>query len=362
MEFIQDAARLSAVCAELERSSWAAVDTEADSLHHYVEKLCLLQISISDKDFVIDPLAALKLEPLLQILNQKALIFHGADFDVRILRKNGPFLPREIFDTMIAAQLLGYPKQSLADLVQRHCEIVLPKEFQKADWSERPLSDEMLLYASNDTHFLKTLKDRMTEELKEAGRLDWHRQFCTRLLEHLLQDKPEEIDETPWQIRGSKNLKGRALNVLKELWQWREEEAKKRDRPPFKVLNAEPLLAICEWVGKTNASDVAEYERAPRQVRQEYRNLINELIARAKNGPILFWQLPAKKNSHKKKWTDEHEKNLEKLKAHRENLSKKLGVQPGLLGTNTNLERAAMGDWEGLLPWQKDLILEGLTL
>ena len=159
-----------------------AVDTEADSLHHYIEKLCLVQVSVPEEDMVIDPLVSLDLKPLVELLNRKSLILHGADFDIRILKRFYAFEPREIFDTMIAAQLLGYEKQGLADLAEKHCGVVLSKSAQKADWSVRPLNEKLLLYAANDTHYLLPLRAKLQEELEALGRDGWHRQSCAKLL------------------------------------------------------------------------------------------------------------------------------------------------------------------------------------
>jgi ribonuclease D len=175
LKYITDPESLEFACKKISASPWTAVDTEADSLHHYIEKLCLVQVSIVDEDYVIDPLTALELGPLVRILEKKELLLHGSDFDLRILKRFYQFSPPTVFDTMVAAQLLGYEKQGFADLADRHCEVKLSKKAQRADWAERPLSEELLTYAANDTHYLKLIADKMKQELKDAGRLEWHR-------------------------------------------------------------------------------------------------------------------------------------------------------------------------------------------
>ncbi len=351
-------------------SAWAAVDTEADSLHHYVEKLCLVQISIAEYDFVIDPLISLDLGPLAQALSKKKLIFHGADFDIRMMRKaSATFTPVEIFDTMIAAQLLGYPKQGLADLVERHCGVVLSKSSQKADWSQRPLDEKMLTYAANDTHYLKVVSDTMRSELEALGRLEWHRQSCERALKGALiqRDEKEAGERAPaWQMKGSKALKGKALTIFKELWHWREKEAKRRDRPPFKVLNTDTLLEISEWASLTPEADVAQMPKAPRPLKQELRELLNRLIQDARQAPQAVYWLPPKIGP-RPKWGEEENKKFLLLKAEREKIAKELNIHPSLLTTNAMLEAALLSkprDPQALLatdpwlPWQVDLVAD----
>ena len=302
-------------------------------------------------------------------LSQKKLIFHGADFDIRMIRKAGDFIPREIFDTMIAAQLLGYEKQSLADLVERHTGVVLSKSSQKADWSRRPLDDKMLTYAANDTHYLKTISDLMRSELEALGRLEWHRQSCERALKSALiqRDEKSESQRAPaWQVKGSKVLKGKSLTLLKELWHWREKEAQRRDRPPFKVLNTETLVEIAQWAAFGEGLDVGLMPKATRPLKQEFREVLNRLIREAEHLPqAQFWTAP--KPAHRPKWGEEENKKLLLLKAEKEKIGKELKIQSSLLATNAMLEAIliakprepkdllAMDPW---LPWQADLVAE----
>ena len=247
MNYLSTPEEILEAARSVARSPWAAVDTEADSLHHYVEKLCLLQITTPDGDLVVDPLAGADLQPLVSALAGKPLTLHGADFDIRLLKRFYSFEPRMIFDTLLAAQLLGYDKQGLADLAKKHCGVVLPKAGQKADWSRRPLEEDLLVYAANDTHHLPLIRSRMEEELAALGRTSWQTQSCARLLKSLQETRPDRKDpDAAWQIKGSRALRGRALTLLRELWLWREEEAKRRDRPSFKVLNSEYLVQLAQ--------------------------------------------------------------------------------------------------------------------
>jgi ribonuclease D len=358
---------LAEACRAIGRSSWAAVDTEADSLHHYYEKLCLVQVSIPGGDYLIDPLVRLDLGPLVETLNPKTILMHGADFDIRMLRRAGPFSPREVFDTMIAAQLLGHERQGLADLVQKYCGETLSKVSQKADWSRRPLDEKLMTYAWKDTHYLSTIVENLRKELLELGRTEWHRQSCARLVQSLTSGEEEKKpSEHPWQLKGSKHLSGKALAILKELWTWREEEAKRRDRPTFKVLHSETLIEIAGWAEKTPGADVAALSGAPRNVRGEHREALNRVLARSKELPPLAF-VAEKKPFHKRRRRLDaaDEKVLELLKKKRQEIAEGLKIQPSLLATNLVLEtfaadrpatREAFQKTNILLPWQEDVI------
>jgi ribonuclease D len=175
---IGDAENLKTVVDAIRNSPWVAVDSEADSLHAYPEKLCLLQFSVEGGDYLVDTLAGFDLTSLLDALRNRELIFHGADYDLRMLRKTFHFVPSDIFDTMTAARLLGYKQFGLGALVERHLSIKLEKGPQKMNWARRPLTDRMEQYARNDTRHLKTLSDNLRNELKEKGRLDWQKETC----------------------------------------------------------------------------------------------------------------------------------------------------------------------------------------
>ncbi len=367
MRYINQPAFLAEALARIQVSPWVAVDTEADSLHHYFEKLCLMQISTADEDFVIDPLVPLDLGPLASLLSGKRLILHGADFDLRILKKTYGFAPSDIFDTMIAAQFLGYEKQGLSDLALKHCGVVLPKSAQKADWSERPLDEDLLAYAANDTHYLKTIADKMSEELTALGRLEWHRQTCQKLIRTIQLSKEDKNDpELAWQIKGSKELSGPALTILKELWRWREAEAKRRDRPSFKVMNSDILINIAKWSGENPGLDVALMSKAPRHVKHEHRETLNRILDEAKAMPQQQYARKAVLNKSKP-LTEASKKRFDLMKTEREKVAAELKIQPSLLATNAVLETLSLEtpkNYEALealsylMPWQIEVMGE----
>lgn len=364
MKFVDAPGAFAEASAHILRSPWAAVDTEADSLHHYAEKLSLVQISVPDEDYVIDPLAPLPFGDFFEKLAAKDLIFHASDSDVRLIKKAFAFSPKRVFDTMIAAQVLGYEKIGLQSLAERHCGIKLSKTEQKADWSERPLREKMLIYAANDTHYLRPISEAMKEEMTKLGRLEWHRQMCAKLLETLeaLPGAEEDDREAAWQIKGARNLKGRELTLLKELWRWRDGLARQKDRPSFKILNSEYLLEIARWAAANLGRDIADWKEAPRNVRGEHREALNALLKRAANLPQAVLEPP--KRGPKKRWTERDTELLGLLKAARDKHAAELKVHPSLLATNAALETLAFAKPKdtaslkatgALLPWQVEV-------
>src|SRR5437899_8782910 len=258
---------LSELLKRIEAADRVGIDIEADSLHSYREKLCLLQISVptvagivdarSDlgttshsrahqsrlpDDVIVDPLAGLDLEPLRRALESREIVLHGSDYDLRMLRRGLNFVAHKIFDTLIAARLLGIREFSLAALVKRYFGLELPKGSQKANWARRPLPARMAEYAINDVHYLVSLAEKLEAELDRLQRRDWLRQSCQRAIEQATVARVRQRDE-PWRIPGSGTLQGRAAAVLRALWLWREREAEMADRPPFHILQNEKLLS-----------------------------------------------------------------------------------------------------------------------
>src|ERR1017187_8167422 len=225
---------LAGFLPKLQAANIVALDTEADSLHAYPEKLCLIQISVGEEDRLIDPLAPLDLAPLWTELKRHPLILHGADYDLRLLRKNYGFVPERIFDTMLASRLLGDREFGLVNLLKKYLGVSLEKGSQKADWAKRPLTERMEAYARNDTHHLKSLEEKLKSELLAKGRLLWHQESCAQLITECSQPVLLDEDEV-WRIKSSTLLERGALAVLRELWHWRDREALAASRPPFFV-------------------------------------------------------------------------------------------------------------------------------
>lgn len=239
--------KLAALLPKIKSAAWLAIDTEADSLHAYPEKICLIQLSLAGADELIDPLARIDLAPLWDELRRHELIFHAADYDLRMLGKNHQFVPETIFDTMLAARLLGEKEFGLVNLVQNFLGVTLEKGSQKADWARRPLTEKMAAYACNDTRYLKPLADILRGRLEEKNRLEWHRESCAELIADCAELPSADMDS--WRLKGSSKLGRAPLAVLRELWLWREREAIAANRPPFFVLRHDTMVDIAAAAG-----------------------------------------------------------------------------------------------------------------
>src|SRR5436309_5304832 len=193
--------KLKGFLPKLHAATWVAVDTEADSLHAYPEKVCLIQISTVAGDELIDPLSEIKLDPVLDALSGHELIMHGADYDLRLLEKHHEFTPSSIFDTMLASRLSGERQFGYSHLVEKFLGVKLEKGPQKANWALRPLTERMEQYARNDTHYLKPLADKLRAGLESKGRLAWHQESCVRLISECTQLRLPDMDAI-WRVKG----------------------------------------------------------------------------------------------------------------------------------------------------------------
>ena len=251
--YVRERAAMERLIQRIDTAERVALDTEADSLHNYFEKVCLVQLSFGGEHYLIDPLAGLDLNGLSEALADKPLILHGGDYDLRMLRASIGFRPRrEVFDTMIAAQLLGLEQIGLAALTERFFAITIGKVGQKSDWSRRPLSENQLRYAVNDTRFLERLADRMHGELSARGRVDWHRESCGAMVESSGRDHARD-PENAWRIKGAGRLTRRQLAYLRELWRWRDQHARSANLPAFRVLGNQEILGLVDGRSLTRA-------------------------------------------------------------------------------------------------------------
>ena len=239
-----DLERLSAYLAEC---SQVAIDTEANSMFVYREQTCIVQVTAGDRSAIIDVLAVENLSPLRDALDRDdvEVVLHGGDYDITVLTRDHDFRFFHVFDTMIAATLLGDIRVGLADLVRDHFGDQLNKKYQRADWGRRPLTDAHLDYLRRDTLYLPLLRAHYGERLTEAGLTEEAEIEFRRLACRL--GKPAAFDPEAWRrIKGSARLSGEGRAMLVALFHWREQEARRRDLPPFKVLSPRALLALAE--------------------------------------------------------------------------------------------------------------------
>jgi len=240
---VADAPTLQALADALAREPVIALDTESNSFHVYRERVCLVQISTREADWVVDPFAV-DLRPLGPVLSgAPALVLHGADYDVRCLKREYGFVLPALFDTMAAARRLGRAGLGLSALVEEQFGVRLSKDFQRSDWGRRPLTVDQVSYAALDTHFLLPLHEALARELRARGLWDEAAQEFGRIA--AVEPRPRVFDPEAWRkMKGARDLDAAGRAVLRALWVAREERASALDRPPFKVMPEQSMLEV----------------------------------------------------------------------------------------------------------------------
>ncbi len=346
---ITDNVRLEDWCGTLEKCDPIAVDTEGDSLHCYFEKLCLIQIGLPEQDVLIDPLEPLDFSRFNAILGQRRIILHGCDFDLRMLRRGTKFVAGEVFDTYLAARLVGLKEVGLASLVKDFFDVELPKSSQKANWARRPLTPTMIEYAINDTLYLIDLAERLAEQLRAKGRWEWFEESCRKAVLAAAEDR-EKDPERIWKIPGSAALRGIELAVLRALWQWRDAEAQKADRPSFQILRNEELIELSKSAG-------AGRVHLPPGVHGTRRKRLESLLQEALLVPEAEW--PQRIRAVRDRPTSDQEQRLEQLKNRRDRVAEDLQLDPGVVAPRQALERISREpEMVGsiLMRWQQQLL------
>ncbi len=344
--------KLSALLPALRATPWIALDTEADSLHAYPEKLCLLQISSEGVEALVDPLAPVPLAPLLQILGDHALIMHGSDYDLRLFRKTFDFKPKAIFDTMLAARLLGLREFGLGNLVAKYLDVKLEKGPQKADWARRPLTPRMEEYAHNDTRFLKALSDFLRQELQAKGRLAWHEESCRRLIEECSVVKP--ADPEAWRVKGSFHLGPNALAVLRELWHWREKEAVGANRPPYFILQPETMI--------TMSIDATEGRPVDHLIPKRFSPRRAATLLKAAQRGVHTTDKPQLLRTPHYRQSGEEKRRYHDLEIKRNRRATELGIDPTIIASRADLVQLARTRHNEepphaeLMAWQRELL------
>ncbi len=339
------------------------LDLEADSMHHYFAKICLIQILVGNVCYLVDPLSEeIKLEGFLGALSEKVLVLHGADYDLRMLYQQHGFRPLRIFDTMLAAQLLGKPAFGLAALVQNYFGVTLKKDQQKADWSQRPLPPLMLQYGAQDTFFLPGLYQALTNELNEKNRLDWHAETCVELVKATAKSKEVDL-ENIWRIDGSARLYPRQLAALQALWKFRDQVAQDADLPSYKIMPSDILLRFAMAVPPEGAPE--QIPSLPSRMNPNTKSAFLETFHQALNLPAAEWPQPLR--IPRRTAPSPSSSLLGHLKEIRDQIASQLKMDPSLLATKSTLTAVALtgcnsrpkmvaaAKW---MKWQEDLLLE----
>lgn len=362
--YVRTASELKSLGKQLAATDRVALDTEADSLHNYFEKVCLIQLSLNGNHYLVDPLCGLDLSEFAQSLADKPLVLHGADYDLRMLRFALGFRPRaEVFDTMIAAQLLGYEQIGLAALIEKFFQVTIGKEGQKSDWSQRPLSEKQLRYAVTDTRYLIKLAEILTDELDARGRLSWQQESCAAMVEASGRDRVRDPDDV-WRLKGSGKFTRRQLAYLREIWQWRDRHAQRANRPPFKLFGNEQIFQLVQWADANPGASLEQGPKLPRNVRDHLLRTLEEAVTRV--GSLSPEQWPEKKRFERPEPTSaEVIKRCEALRSACSDIAKELAIAPATLAPRAALEAIArkapstvaeIMASAGLLRWQAESI------
>lgn len=342
-EIIERQDDLESLASDLLKQKVVAVDTEADSFYHYFDKTCLVQVGTVKGCWLIDPLALggpAALAPLGEVFASPdvRVLFHAAEYDIFVLKRDCGFSFANLFDTMVSAQLLGYRAVGLAALVEKHFDVKLPKDEQRSDWSRRPLTDKQLGYAASDVEFLIRLSELLENELREKQRLEWAVEEFQALT---LREWPKRtFDKLGYlRIKGARSLDPEALSVLRELFLLRDQRAREIDRPPFKVLGNRTLLEIAEAKPRSLAA-LSEIKGMTdlimRRMGREVMTAVRE-GRKTEHGPI-----PKATGSGRRRMDRRSEKRLDSLKQWRRKCSAEVELDPGVLCPNSTLETIAL--------------------
>ena len=330
-------AEIEELAAELGRETVIAVDLEADSMHCYQEKVCLLQFSTPERTVLVDPLDVGDLSALASVLADPEVrkIFHAADYDIRCLNRDFGFVIRSLFDTMIACQFLGEEKVGLADVLGKYFGVALDKQYQRADWAARPLIDGMIRYAAEDTRHLHRLARLLEEKLEARGRLEWVAEEFTLLEQVRFQEQ-----EGPLFLRakGAAALGRRQLAVLEELLQWRDREAQRRDRPLFKVIGNKQLLELASGMPRTLSGLTAVEGVSPRLVDRCGKGLLGAIAAGL---AVPETDLPVYPRGERRVRDAAVDRRFAALKEWRKEAAAELEMDPGIVINNALLEEIA---------------------
>lgn len=356
---------LEPLLAAIERVKEVSLDTEADNMFHYRTRVCLMQFLVGEEVFLLDLLAPnLKFDPLWKVLAKKHLIMHGSDFDLRLLHDLCRFQPHSLFDTMLAAQLLGRSRIGLASLLEENFGVELDKNGQKANWSKRPITPKLLDYASLDVWHLPALRDILTKELEKKGRMEWLEQQCRAQLQSGFEGFAPAT-ENDWRIGRSERLRGPGIGVLHAVWHWREAQAQRLDTPPFKVCGNALVLKIAEAAesGATETEILAQVHLGKRHDRI-FPSLSAAVRAGLARDPKTLPRRPGRDPNHVSLNQSEIELQ-ERIRADRDRVATALGIEATLIANRSQLAQIARAPdklAEILLPWQATLLKAEPTL
>ncbi|MGH7466646.1 MAG: ribonuclease D [Longimicrobiales bacterium] len=368
MEYIEGAAALEALALRLHETNLLAADTEAAGYHRFRDRVCLLQLSTRTETFVVDTLAVPALTPLATVFgdDKRELVFHDADYDLRLLNRDFGLRVRKLFDTKLAAQFLGEPAFGLGALAEKYLGIALEKKHQRADWAQRPLPAPLLEYAAEDTRHLPALRDRLRELLTERGRLHWAEEEF-RLVQDTRWLRDGLNNDAYLKVKGARDLNQRQLAALRELHAWREEVAEARDAASFRVLSNDGLLEIARLL-PTNALQLAGLKGVSASL---IERRAPEMIGAVRRALELSEQtLPAFPRAPRRPPPDpSFDERMDRIRRVRDQAADELGLDRGFLMPRTQLEALArqqpksaaeLGHVPDIRQWQVEILADRL--
>jgi ribonuclease D len=325
---IDTPATFEVLLAELRTARILAFDTESDSLYRYFYKVCVIQLSTGKADYIIDPLGLPDMAPLGELMADPDVekIFHAAENDILVLKRDFGFEFASIFDTMLAARILGWRQVGLAALLQEHFGVKLDKRAQLTDWGRRPLTPEQLSYAHLDSHYLLPLRELLLQELKERDRWNEARETFSALPRVTYVEKPFD-PEGYWRNKGARDLSPQGLAVLRELYLWRDAKARDLDLPPFKVIDDRSLAHLSE----------AQPQRAGELALSSYQanHFGREVLEAIRRGQgALPPPLPARAHHNGFRPDPDTMARYDRLRAWRTNCAARRGVESDVVLTN----------------------------
>lgn len=335
---IETLSDLERFASEIKSEGSLAVDIESDGFYVYHEKVCLIQVTTSRGDFIIDPLSVKDLSPLGPALrNPKVVkIFHAGEYDVACLKRDFGFQVKNVFDTMIASRTLGEERLGLARLIEKHFKIKLSKKLQRANWGRRPLTPEQVMYARLDTHFLHALRDILLKELKKKGLLQDAKDAFDRLERSEHSERvfhPEDF----WHMKGTRDLSAQKRAVLRGLFLYREKKAASLDRAPFRVLSEQILFRLAEKCPKTPEILKNMKGITPYLFNHFGRDIVKAVVAGLSAAPI---EKPPERN-HRQRWDPDTMRRYEALREWRKKTAAGRGVNPVVILATEELRNIA---------------------
>jgi ribonuclease D len=349
-------AELEALVEKLSQEPFVAVDTEANSLFAYQEQVCLIQFSIPEQDFLVDPLALDDLSPLSTIFCDPNIekIFHAAEYDLIIMKHDFDFEFVNLFDTMLAARILGIKSVGLSSILKEQFGVVANKKYQRADWGRRPLIPEMLAYAQLDTHFLIPIRDQMKSKLIDKGRWDLAIEDFTRVCQATAIQTAKKGNDC-WRIHGVRDLQPYQVSILNELCAYRDQKAQSSDRPLFKVISDRTLVNI----SMDGPETMRELERVPGVSPKQARWIGKGLLSAVRRG--LKTNPP--KPPRRVRPSDQFLNRYDNLKRWRKNTAQKMRVESDVilpknilsdLATNNPQTKTELHTLLATVPWRRD--------